>query len=76
MSEEEDKKIFKAVLKEQDGVVIQPTADDIKNGWTEETLTAYHAEQNASAAVRIARGKPKGPPRRTNNKYNPFRWRG
>lgn len=57
---------------------VEPTADEAKNGWTAETLTAYLTEQRAAQATRI---DPTGvgrlsPPMRQNSKYNAKRWRG
>lgn len=57
--------------------LVEPTADEARNGWTAETLTAYVQEQRAAQAVRI---DPRGPsrqvpPSRANSRYSPFRWR-
>ena len=70
---------FLAALEEADkGPKIQPTAEEARNGWTAETLTAYHAEQKASQTLRIDPGstvRRKAPPVRANSKYSPLRWR-
>jgi hypothetical protein len=59
--------------------LIEPTADEAKNGWTAKTLTAYLAQQQASQAMRndwtsALRRKPR--PSLANSDYRPSRWRG
>jgi len=60
--------------------LIEPTADEAKNGWTAETLTEYVASRQAGAMLaadphsehsRIARR-----PRSQNTDYDPHFWRG
>jgi hypothetical protein len=58
------------------GPLVQPSADELKNGWTAETLTAYHAERfKAQSGVILFdanfRKKPK--PRVANGNYRPLR---
>ena len=58
---------------------MEPTAEDVRNGWSAQALTAYHAEQAASQSLRmdpssVLRRKPR--PIRANSKYRPLRWRG
>ena len=57
---------------------VELTQDDIRNGWTAETLKAYHAEQDASAQRRIDPKslfrKAQEKPRRVNG-YKPLKWR-
>ena len=50
------------------------------NGWTPETLAAYHAESDARAMAIVAtsmdaRRRPRRP-RWANRDYDPLRWRG
>jgi len=71
---------FRAALKaaEEGQALIQPTADEAKNGWTAETLTAYVAEQKAAQSLRIDPSsalRRKAPPVRANSKYRPLKWR-
>ena len=51
---------------------IEPTAEEVRNGWTAETLTDYVAEsrarQNASIAAGIGGRKPK-PTRANGHKW-------
>ncbi len=52
-------------------------ADEV-NGWTPETLAAYHAESDARAMVIVAasmEGKLRPRPRWANHNYDPLRWR-
>lgn len=55
--------------------LIQPTPDEIKNGWDAEALTRYVHERNHAAAQSVLE-KPKEKPRKANARYNPHRWRG
>ena len=52
---------------------VEPTKDDLRNGWTKETLALYLEEQEARLDL-----KPREMVRRgqANSKYDPFRWRG
>jgi hypothetical protein len=65
---------------------VKPTADEIKNGWTEETLTAYLKEADERREGYLSGGEyykdgkmhPYRAPERPeaqNNKYSPFNWR-
>ena len=54
-------------------------AEDEANGWTPETLAAYHAESDARAMALIAasmEGRLRPRPRWANNRYSPLLWRG
>lgn len=58
---------------------VDPTEEELKNGWTKETLNAYLIEQTASQALRA---DPKSVSRRLarrpveqNHRYRPLRWR-
>lgn len=56
---------------------IEPTKDEIRNGWTARTLAAYMRERDLAAA---ARNDPHSPqrrvkPDRANAKYSPHNWR-
>ncbi len=57
--------------------LVEPTADEARNGWTAETLTEYLAEraqEDAKLAFRMFDRKPRRS-RWANSKYSPFRWR-
>ncbi len=59
--------------------LIQPTEEEAANGWTAETLTAYHAERaRAQAGVINFDETYRAPARqgRANSLYRPLRWRG
>ena len=71
---------FQSALKaaEKTQALIAPTAEEARNGWTPETLTAYVAEQTAAQTLRIDPSsalRRKGPPMRANSKYRPLTWR-
>ncbi len=51
---------------------IEPSADEARNGWTAETLTAYVAESRARQNVSIAAGI--GGRKRKPTKTNGHRW--
>ena len=78
---EEDE--FRAALAEVEAKrpdLIEPNAEEARNGWTAEALTAYLHEQTAAQEVRIdpqstSRRRARRP-RQANNNYNPQRWRG
>lgn len=54
--------------------LVEPTAEEARNGWDAEGLTAYLAERDrAQADTVLHRAPPK--PRFANSKYNPMRWR-
>ncbi len=55
--------------------LIEPTADEAKNGWTAETLTKY-LQERAQAQTLTALHRPPAKPTRANSKYSPHRWRG
>jgi hypothetical protein len=57
--------------------LIEPTADEARNGWDAETLTAYVRDQTAAAELRAdpASVTRRVKPVRASSKYNPFRWR-
>ncbi len=59
--------------------LIQPTEEEAANGWTAETLTAYHSErERAQAGVINFDETYRSPARRSraNSLYRPLRWRG
>ena len=59
--------------------LVQPTAEEARNGWTAETLTAYLAEQKAAQSLRMDPSstlRRKAPPVRANSSYRPLKWRG
>ncbi len=60
-----------------------PAADltdaDEANGWTPETMAAYHAEREAAAMAVVAasmEGRLRPRPRWANSRYDPLQWRG
>ena len=59
---------------------VEPTEEEKRNGWTTETLTAYHAEQRAAQSLKIdpnsAFNRRQRRPTRANSRYRPQRWRG
>lgn len=57
------------------GVLVEPTADERKNGWTAESLTKYLNERK-EANSRAILDKPRIPPAKANGTYQPQRWRG
>ena len=59
--------------------LIQPTDEEAANGWTAETLTAYHAERTRAQTGVINFDEHYRPPARqggANSLYRPLRWRG
>jgi hypothetical protein len=71
---------FKKALKATEGrPLIEPSADEARNGWTAETLTAYVAEQDAAASLRTdpvsAQNRAARRPTKALSRYSPFRWR-
>lgn len=55
------------------------TEDDIKNGWTEESLAEYHRERERAQAALVGfdpkhRTRPR--PKWANSQYSVLRWRG
>lgn len=78
--EEQQQKEFNRALKATEGSpLLQPTEDEARNGWTPESLTAYVAEQDAAASLKIdprsALNRASRKPARANSRYSPFRWR-
>jgi hypothetical protein len=53
--------------------LVEPTADEKRNGWTAETLTAYREQIAPEIARLFERRKPAMPTRA--NRYHPHRWR-
>lgn len=62
------------------GPLIQPSEDELRNGWTAETLTEYLRQQESAQGMRTdphnttMRGTAR--PASANNRYRPLRWRG
>jgi hypothetical protein len=55
--------------------LIEPTADERRNGWTAETLTAYvHQREKASLSKADAFERPREKPQIAVRK-SPFKWR-
>ena len=55
--------------------LIQPTADEAKNGWTPESLTAYVRGREKAHGEAILE-RPKARPARSDGRYDPHFWRG
>ena len=67
-------------------VLLTPTKDEARNGWTAEKLTAYHADRERAQAERIGIGSPqyhawgtkpagmRNRPSRAMSDYDPTRW--
>ena len=59
--------------------LVEPTAEEARNGWTAESLTRYLAERTAGAALGVdphsLHRKMARRPRSQNNGYSPHRWR-
>ena len=64
---------------ETDQESIEPTEDEIRNGWTTDTLTAYLAErlagQSMAADVSSVQRRVARRPNVQNHHYRPHRWR-
>lgn len=62
--------------------LIEPTAEEARNGWDSASLTAYVHEQRAAQEMKVDprslyRKSLRGRPRVANKgKYRPLRWRG
>ena len=58
---------------------VEPTADEIRNGWNTESLTAYLADREAGQSLSIdinsLHRKIARRPVVQNSKYSPLRWR-
>ena len=54
--------------------LVEPTEEEVRNGWDAEGLTAYLAEREKAQAVAILDRKPPRP-RWANSRYSPFHWR-
>lgn len=57
---------------------LELTSDEIKNGWTEESLSRYVGERTKAQDGIIAFDPQFREPKRpsvANSKYSPFRWR-
>ena len=58
---------------------IEPTDNELKGGWTKETLAEYLAERERAQAGVVMFNPDYRKPQRAkwaNNRYNPMRWRG
>ncbi len=60
--------------------LVQPTADEARNGWTADDLTKYIASREAGAALAVdphsLHRRMSRRPREQNHRYSPHRWRG
>ena len=69
----------RALVKDEPPPPAEITDADEDNGWTPETLAAYHAESDARAMAVVAasmEGRLRPRPRWANSRYSPLRWRG
>lgn len=67
------------VAEAEAGPLTEPSADEARNGWTAETLSAYLAEQTASQALRLDPGeRGRNVIKDSQNKglYRPHAWKG
>jgi hypothetical protein len=60
--------------------LVQPTAEEARNGWTASALTAYLAERTASQAMKLDDAsllrRLQARPREANHRYDPHKiWR-
>lgn len=53
--------------------MIEPTKDELKNGWTAESLEKYHKERELITSKNILEPKIVKPDAQKG--YNPLRWR-
>lgn len=81
--EQKERKEFKRALEMAEAAtpaLVQPSAEEARNGWTPETLTSYLNEQKAAQSLRIdphsALNRRARRPTKANNRYRPQRWRG
>ncbi len=68
---------FQTDLEQSSDELIEPNAEEIRNGWTTETLTAYVNEQRAARNVRInprSKMRMARNPTRANSGYRVFEW--
>jgi hypothetical protein len=56
---------------------VVPNEDERRAGWDEESLTAYVAERNAAADLKIDKNSMfrRNRPHEQNHRYRPHRWR-
>jgi hypothetical protein len=55
-------------------MAVELTDDDIKNGWTIETLTKYHSDREKITMKKISDSRVPDKPQ-AQRRYNPLRWR-
>jgi hypothetical protein len=58
--------------------LIEPTAEESRNGWSAEALTAYmreRAQQSARYILNEPGAREPKRPVRANSRYSPLRWR-
>lgn len=60
--------------------LVEPTAEERRNGWTAKTLTAYLAERQAGQSLDVdvnsLHRQAARRPSEQNHRYKPLRWRG
>jgi len=54
-------------------MTVELTKDDIKNGWTKETLEKYHKEREEIVNKKILEPRKVRP--ESQKSYNPLKWR-
>ena len=75
------REIGRALVKYTPPPAIDPTNEELHNGWTAEALAEYRAESDARAMAIVATSMDaclhgRHRPRWANSRYDPLRWRG
>ena len=71
--------VGRALVKYEPPPAAELTDADEANGWSSETLVAYHAERHAAAMAVVAasmEGRLRPRPKWANSQYSPLHWRG
>jgi hypothetical protein len=55
-------------------VSVELTKDDIKNGWTQDTLTKYHKDREKNTMKILSTSRVPEKPQ-AQRRYNPLKWR-
>ncbi len=74
----EDKVEHSPLVKYEAPPAVELTDAESLNGWTPETLAAYHVESDARAMAIVAasmEGRLRPRPRWANSRYSPLHWR-
>ena len=54
--------------------LVEPTANEKRNGWTAEALAAYHVDRDRAVNAKVL-DRPKQRPSKANSRYDPIWWR-